>query len=126
MTNHVHLIASTQQGFELSNIMRDLKKFTSKQLITAITNNPQESRKEWLLTMFANAGEYNANNKNYQFWRQDNKQIELWSNDVIDQKINYIHNNPVVADFVAEPHYWKYSSAIDFSGGKGVLMLTEL
>jgi len=42
----------------------------------------------------------NNNNKNDSFWRQDNKPIELWSNAVIEQKIDYIHNKPVDAVFV--------------------------
>jgi len=45
----------------------------------------------------------------------------LWSAEVIDQKVEYIHQNPVVAGLVIEADYWKYSSAIDYSGGKGVL-----
>jgi len=47
---------------------------------------------------------------------------------VIDQKVDYlpdrqagIHFNPVEAGFVNEPHHWKYSSAIDYIGGKGLL-----
>jgi len=36
-----------------------------------------------------------SNVKQYQFWRHDNKAIELWSNKVIFEKINYIHNNKV-------------------------------
>ena len=36
-------------------------------------------------------------------------------------KLEYIHQNPVVSSFVTEAHHWKYSSAIDYSGGKGVL-----
>jgi putative transposase len=35
--------------------------------------------------------------------------------------VDYIHNNPVEAGFVIEPWHWKYSSAIDYSGGKGIL-----
>ena len=50
-----------------------------------------------------------------------NKPIELWSAEVIEQKLNYIHNNPVEAGFVLDPEYWKYSSAIDYAGGKGLL-----
>ena len=54
-------------------------------------------------------------------WQQNNKPIELWSPEVIDQKVDYIHFNPVEAGFVTEPHHWKYSSAIDYSDGKGLL-----
>jgi hypothetical protein len=76
-----------------------------------------------MLSIFNKAGEYNSNNTEYQFWRQDNKPIELWSNEVIGQKLEYIHNNPVSAGFVSEPWHWLYSSAIDYSGGKGILEL---
>lgn len=57
---------------------------------------------------------------------QDSHPIELWSPAVIDQKMEYIHMNPVVAGCVAEPHYWKYSSAVDYNGGEGVLRLLML
>lgn len=86
MSNHVHLIARAKEGYELSNILRDLKRHTSKQVLKAIQENPKESRKEWMLSIFKKAGEYNSNNKQYQFWRQDNKPIELYSPKVIDQK----------------------------------------
>jgi putative transposase len=35
--------------------------------------------------------------------------------------VDYIHSNPVEAGFVAEPEHWKYSSAMDYAGGKGPL-----
>ena len=74
-----------------------------------------------MLWMMERAGSKNSNVKRRQFWQQHNKPIELWSPNVIDQKVDYIHFNPVESGFVFEPHYWKYSSAIDYSGGKGVL-----
>ena len=55
-----------------------------------------------------------SNTTNYQFWRHDNKPIELWSNEVIQQKIDYIHNNPVEAGFVTDPIDWKHSSARNY------------
>jgi hypothetical protein len=100
-----------------------MKKFTSKNLITEISNNEKESRKEWMLAIFKNAGNYNRNNKDFQFWQQDNRPIELWSNEVIKQKLTYIHNNPVAMGLVDEPWHWKYSSALDYAGGKGLLDL---
>ncbi len=47
MTNHVHLIISSNSN-QLENIVRDLKKYTSKQIIKAIQENNSESRKECL------------------------------------------------------------------------------
>jgi len=123
MTNHLHFIGSARTGYLMSNILRDMKKFTSKNLITEISNNEKESRKEWMLAIFKNAGNYNSNNKDFQFWQQDNRPIELWSNEVIQQKLTYIHNNPVVMGLVDEPWHWKYSSALDYAGGKGLLDL---
>jgi REP element-mobilizing transposase RayT len=118
--SHVHLIFRAKNS-NPGDLLRDLKTFTSKKLQQMIADNPQESRKEWMLWMMERAGSKNSNVKGRQFWQQHNKPIELWSPTVIDQKVDYIHNNPVEAGFVSEPHYWKYSSAIDYSGGKGVL-----
>jgi REP element-mobilizing transposase RayT len=55
MSNHVHLIIGTDD-MNLQDIIRDLKKYTSKSLIKAIKENPRESRKEWMLQMFEEAG----------------------------------------------------------------------
>ena len=59
--------------------------------------------------------------KHYQLWRYDNKPIELWSNKVIDEKLNYIHNNPVEEGLVFKAEHYVYSSAIDYVGEKGLL-----
>jgi len=79
-----------------------------------------------MLAIFKSSGEYNSNNINYQFWRQDNKPIELWSHDVIQQKSDYIHKNPGIASFVTEPEHWIYSSAIDYRDAKGLLDILYL
>ena len=121
MTNHVHMIVSAKEGYYLGNIMRDLKKFTSVRIINSIKSNPLESRKEWLLKAFEEDGNKNPNNIRYQFWQQDNHPIELTDNKMIDQKLDYLHNNPVEAGFVDEPEYYSYSSAGDYSGSKGFI-----
>jgi len=116
MSNHVHLIAMANDGYNLSDIIRDFKKFTSKQIIKTINNNRQESRKEWMLGIFRKAGKQNSNNKEFQFWQQDNHPIELYTNAVIDQKMDYIHNNPVVEGSVSRPEDYLYSSARNYAG----------
>lgn len=121
MSNHVHLIISAKEGVQLSDILRDLKKFTSKHLIEAIENNPQESRRSWMLWLFRAAGQANTNNQNYQFWQQDNHPVQLSDNQMMEQRLYYIHENPVKAGLVLEPHHYVYSSAIDYAGGKGLL-----
>jgi REP element-mobilizing transposase RayT len=62
MSNHVHLIAAAAEGHALPDILRDLKKFTATQILKAIAENGQESRKEWMLPIFAKAGAANVNN----------------------------------------------------------------
>jgi len=114
MSNHVHLIASAKQEHQLVDIIRDLKKFTSRAIIAAINDNQQESRKGWLIWMFKRAGERNSNNNTYQFWQQDNHPIELSTNEMMDQRLSYLHENPVSAGYVWEPQHYKHSSAIDY------------
>jgi putative transposase len=50
-------------------------------------------------------------NEEYAFWQKTNHPTELYTNTVIDQKVDYIHQNPVRAGFVSEAHEWIYSSA---------------
>ena len=122
MSSHVHLIISSEKE-HLSDIMRDLKRHTAKQLLKAIEGNDQESRREWMLWLFARAGKYNSNNEKYQFWQQNNHPIELATNDMIDQRLDYLHNNPVAAGIVAKPEDYIYSSAGDYAGIKGLVPL---
>jgi putative transposase len=120
MPSHIHLIFRAKEN-NPEIILGRFKEFTSKQVIKAIANNIQESRREWLLAMFKNAGAKSSNVTNYQFWQHNNKPIELWSPAVIQQKADYLHDNPVEAGFVLEAWHWKYSSAVDYSGGKGLV-----
>ena len=100
----------------LEGIVRDIKKYTSIKIIEAIRSNPQESRKEFLLTLFERAGKENNHNTHYQFWQQHNHPIELGTNEMIDQRLDYIHNNPVEAGIVLSPEHYLYSSAVNYSG----------
>jgi len=120
MPSHVHLIFRAKNS-NPSDLLRDFKTFTSKKSQKLIEANNQESRRGWMLWLMERAGAANSNVKKRQFWQQHNKPIELWSPEVIDQKVTYIHNNPVESGFVLEAEYWKYSSAIDYSGGRGLL-----
>ncbi len=120
MSNHIHLIASAKEGFNLSDILRDHKKFTSKKIIEEI-DHPEESRKNWILWLLKSHGQKNPNNKNFQLWQQDNRPIELDTNKMIDQRLEYLHNNPVKAGFVNSPEEYPYSSAIDYTEEKGLL-----
>lgn len=98
---------------DLSDILSDFNKFTSKQIINAISTNEHESRKSWMLRIFKEEGMKNSRNKTYRFWRQDNQPMELYSPAFVFQKINYIDNNPVEAGIVERPERYLYSSGKD-------------
>jgi len=120
MPSHVHLIMRAQEG-NPEIVLGRMKEFTSKKIVGLIRDSQQESRREWMLRMFEEAGTARSNVKTSQFWQHHNKPIELWTAEVTNQKMDYIHNNPVVSGFVLEPQHWKYSSAIDYCGGRGLL-----
>ena len=122
MSNHVHLIVSAKEN-DTSEIIRDFKKFTSKQIIKTIADHPGESRKEWMLEIFRAQGAENSRNSTYQFWRQDNQPKELFSSVFTSQKLAYIHNNPVEAGIVDKAEEYLYSSARDYHEGKHVGLL---
>jgi putative transposase len=125
MPSHVHFIfrSGNEQPMEL---LRDFKRHTSKKILEAIEKNPQESRKEWLLWMFERAGKKQGNIYKYQFWQHHNKPIELWSEKVIKQKIDYIHNNPIESGFVTNVVDWKYSSARNYQEDHTILEIDEV
>ena len=106
--------------------MRDLKSNSSRELREAIKDNPQESRKEWMLWLMQRAGRKNSNNRDFQFWQQHNHPIELNGNKMLEQKVDYIHSNPVEAGFVSYPEDYVYSSARDFAGEKGPVVLDAM
>ncbi|MDT3404162.1 REP-associated tyrosine transposase [Mucilaginibacter terrae] len=115
MTSHVHMIIGSGQD-NLSDIVRDMKRHTSQQLKEAIMHHPQESRKQWMLWMKQRAGKRNGNNANFQLWQQDNHPIELNTHQILHQKLDYIHNNPIEAGFVEKPEDYLYSSARNYYG----------
>jgi REP-associated tyrosine transposase len=117
MTSHVHMILGTKGDNNLEDIIRDMKSFTSRRIRKEIEQCNYESRKEWMMWMFKRAGMANSNNNDFQFWIQDNHPVLLTGGEMLMQKLNYIHNNPVEAGFVCEPQHWKYSSAHDYYGG---------
>ncbi|MFA5327856.1 MAG: transposase [Prolixibacteraceae bacterium] len=121
MTSHIHLIfrSAGEQRPEL--LIGDFKRFTSKAMVKAIIENPKESRKEFLIEQFRKVGNSASNVAQYQFWRHDNHPVELWSNKVIDEKIDYIHQNPVEAGLVFRAEDYIYSSAVDYAGEKGLV-----
>jgi AICAR transformylase/IMP cyclohydrolase PurH len=90
------------------------KHFTATRILEEIENTP-ESRKDWMLYRFEYAGKYDRKITNYRFWQDKSHPIELLSSKFINQKMNYIHQNPVRAGFVANAEDYLYSSARNYA-----------
>ena len=109
---------------KIEDIVRDLKKYSSKQIIKAIQENNAESRKEWMLNIFSFTGSQNNNKKTYQFWKQDYHPIELDTAQKLTERLDYLHDNPVRSGLFWETWHYKYSSAIDYyTNEKGLIKL---
>ena len=125
MSNHLHMVAKARDGYHLSDILRDFKKFTSKKITEAIQTEP-ESRREWMLNRFGYAARDNNKHKDFKFWQEGNEAKEIHTTYFLEQKIEYIHNNPVRVEIVDEAHHYKYSSAVDYADGIGLLKIEKV
>ena len=120
MSNHIHLMVRAKEGFVLSHIIRDFKKFTSKQISAKIIEIA-ESRRDWLLNKFAFEAKRTGRAKNYKIWRDDNHAICLEKTEWVNERLNYIHQNPVRQMIVFNAEEYVFSSAIDYANGKGLV-----
>jgi REP element-mobilizing transposase RayT len=124
MTNHIHTIWTAKDN-NLSDVVRDFKTYTSKTFIKVINEIP-ESRRDWLLYMFQFYARQTVANKQFKLWTNTNHPEEVFSQEFFDQKVNYIHENPVRAGIVNEAEDYLYSSAANFAGKKGVFEIDPL
>ena len=115
MSSHIHLLCKATDGIILSDIVRDFKKFTSKKIIKTIIDEP-ESRREWMLDYFNKACDHLKREQHYKVWQDGYHAEHIYSNLFIKQKVNYIHNNPVVDKVVTLPEDYYFSSARNYAG----------
>lgn len=122
MTSHLHLIVNSDQGV-IPSIIRDFKKYTSKKLIESIREVP-ESRRVWLLNKFAFEANRGKRAMNYKLWKDGFHPVLLDTSEKLKQKISYIHQNPVSAEYVYHAEDWINSSCLvymdDFRGESNV------
>ncbi|QQY34547.1 Transposase and inactivated derivatives [Chryseobacterium gleum] len=124
MSNHLHFIVQSRDG-KLSDLIRDFKKFTAKQILDKMQTEP-ESRKDWILERLAKATETHSRNKNFQVWQYGNHAEEIFSLKFLWDKLNYIHLNPVRAGIVSKANHYVYSSATNYSNGTGIINSIEI
>ena len=122
MSNHLHLIVYRESEKNLTELLGRFKSFTAKEILKSIETTSEESRKEWLLYLFAFFAKKNRQYNKQHFWQYTNYPVLLDSTAIIEQKINYIHENPVKAGIVTDEAYYVYSSA----NPDGPILIDEL
>ena len=125
MSSHIHLLCKATNGFILSDVMRDLKRFTSIKIIQTIQEEP-ESRREWMLEYFSKACEHLKKEQKYKVWQNGYHAEPIYSNKFIRQKLDYIHNNPVRDKVVTLPEDYYFSSARNYAGLENELEIVLL
>ena len=112
MPSHVHLIVQSHKN-PLGSTIRDFKKFTAAEIVKAIKGS--ENYHEQLI-VFQNKATETKRNKYVKVWLDGFHPEIIYSNKFFFQKLNYIHNNPVVAGLVSVPEDYYYSSARYYAG----------
>ncbi len=110
MPNHAHYIVSANPAERLSDIMRDFNRFTSQQ----ITELLKEAQRLDILDIFHIAAEEEKRGNKYKVWQEGFHPIAIETADFLEEKLNYLHDNPVRKGFVEQPEHWKYSSARNY------------
>jgi REP element-mobilizing transposase RayT len=120
MHSHLHLICRVAEGYRLSNIFRDFKKYTSKKLVRPIEDEP-ESRREWLLPLLKKYCAHLKREQEYKLWQDGNHAKVIYSAKFFYEKLNYIHQNPVQDMLVEKPEEYLLSSARNYADQPGLL-----
>jgi len=111
LDNHLHLVAA---GEQLTDIIRDFKSYTAKRLITQL----EEDQKTWGLNQLQYYKQPTKTRSDYQVWQEGFHPQQIVSQEMLHQKIDYLHHNPVCIGVVQRPEDWVYSSVRDYAGGR--------
>ena len=114
MENHLHLIVSSS---ELSAEIRKFKSFTARECI----NYYQQNNKQWVLKQLAFNKKAHKVNQVFQFWQEGFHPKLITSDEMLQNKLDYIHHNPVERGYIDDPAHWKYSSWRNFMQLEAVL-----
>lgn len=63
---------------------------------------------------------------NYKLWKEGYHDKQIETKDFLNEKLDYIHYNPVEAGFVSEPEEFLYSSARNYAGLENVMAVEQL
>ncbi len=114
LDNHLHLMVSSDN---LSQVIRDFKRHTAREILALA----RQEDKQWLLKQFEFFKSVHKGKSQHQVWQEGFHPQAIITEDMLRQKVDYIHNNPVKLGLVDRPEDWRYSSARNYFGQDGVL-----
>ncbi len=114
LENHCHLVV---QSPSLDRDIARFKSFTAKQLISWLDDNHVKQ----VLEQLAFYKKAHKGDRTYQFWQEGVHPVMIQGDEMMRQKVEYIHQNPVKRGYVDEAVHWRYSSARNYAGGEGLL-----
>ncbi|NET39421.1 MAG: transposase [Cyanothece sp. SIO1E1] len=114
MENHLHLIAAAT---DLAKEIRNFKSFTARSIIDWLQNN---QRGYWLNQLKV-AKLRHKTHQQHQLWQEGSHPQAILGADMLIQKLEYIHQNPVKRGYVDDPLHWRYSSYRNYVGQAGIL-----
>jgi REP element-mobilizing transposase RayT len=118
MEHHLHLIASSSN---LSKEIGDFKSFTARSIIDFF----KERHAHHILKRLADSKITHKDDRMYQLWQEGSHPELIQNDEMMRQKIEYIHNNPVKRGYIDDPIHWRYSSARNYAGLEGLLEVTK-
>ena len=108
MDNHIHLIWQMKPDMDPEAVQRDFLKYTAQRI-----KNDLEKNHPQVLASF----KVDAKDREYQFWERNALSVELRTDKVFRQKLDYLHWNPVKAGLCQLPEEYNYSSALFYETG---------
>jgi putative transposase len=122
MTNHLQLMASAKQGSQIIPLTDEFRKFTTRIILEDIEAE-SEVRRSWIMKRFRKTSGPFRLNTQFHVWqnRLDAIHIDLDNDDLFNQYLEIIHNNPVRERVVSKPEDYLHSSARDYAGVKGLV-----
>jgi REP element-mobilizing transposase RayT len=97
MTNHIHAILSHEEYDQIPNTIRDFKRHTGKEIKNYLSNLGKFSQLFWVKIF------YNKERGQNRIWQKGYHPVAIKSKAFFDEKLAYIHHNPVKKGFVAQP-----------------------
>ena len=111
MANHIHLLWHICEGHKREAVQRDFLKFTAQRIKADLVQHHPAVVERFKV---------GAKDRQYQFWKRNPLSIEIWRQVVLEQKLHYIHYNPLSERWrlAPLPEDYRYSSAGFYHYGK--------